>query len=208
MTCDEIREISSGWLDGEAGADERRAAEEHLASCGACRDFVRRMGIVGAGVERMEGRVPRDFRETLFARMEREGLLPRRRSLFAYSIRWAAVPLAAAAALALFVLTSRDAGEKAPVQAARRLAAESVAPQGPGGERQGVARRSAEPPVAGSGTGTGGTAAAVARAGSELTPEEREIVAYLEVLEDPAALDEPSGIDDLELVEPGGGGRG
>ena len=44
----------------------------------------------------------------LFARLEKEDLLSKRRSIFVYSLRWAAVPLAAAAALALFLLPSRE----------------------------------------------------------------------------------------------------
>jgi anti-sigma factor RsiW len=205
MKCDEIREILSSYVDGEARGDEGRAAEEHLAACGACRDFVQRMSVVGAGVEKVEGVVPRDFRETLFARMERDGLLPRRRSLYAYSIRWAAVPLAAAAALALFVLTSRDAGIKEPAPSAQRTPAAEV---GAPGVREGIAQKGAEAPVPGAGTGTGGTSVADARTGAGLTPEEREIVAHLDVLEDPAAMDEPSEIDDLEIDEPDGRSRG
>src|SRR5512141_274096 len=100
MKCGEIKEILSGYVDGESRGDEGRLVEEHLAACAGCRDLARRMRIVGAGVEKAEGAVPPDFRETLFARMEREGLLSRRRSLFVYSIRWAAVPMAAAAVLA------------------------------------------------------------------------------------------------------------
>lgn len=207
MECNEIIEILNIYVDGEARGDERRAAEEHLAACDACRDLVRRMRVVGVGVEKVEGVVPRDFRETVFARMEREGLLPRRRSLFAYSIRWAAVPLAAAAALALFVLTSRDAGIKRPAPSVQRQTASEVgAPGARDAERKGVAGRSAEAPMPGA--GAGGTAVADARAGADLTPEERDIVAHLDVLEDPAVLDEPTDIDDLEIVEPNGGKRG
>lgn len=210
MECNEIIEILNIYVDGEARGDERRAAEEHLAACDACRDLVRRMRVVGVGVEKVEGVVPRDFRETVFARMEREGLLPRRRSLFAYSIRWAAVPLAAAAALALVVLTSRDAGINGPAPSAQRPPSAEVGAPGAkdARERQGVARRAPEAPMRAAGGGTGGKAVADARAEADLTPEEREIVAYLDVLEDPSALDEPSEIDDLEIVEPNGGKRG
>ncbi|MGE5664526.1 MAG: zf-HC2 domain-containing protein [Deltaproteobacteria bacterium] len=205
MGCNEIRELLSSYADGEARGDEGRAAEEHLAACGACRDLVRRMRAVGTGVERTEGHVPHDFRETLFARMEREDLLPRRRSLFAYSIRWAAVPLAAAAALALFVLTSRDAGIKGPAPSAQLSPAPDV---GAPGAREDVARRGAEAPIPGNGTGTGGTSVADARNGAGLTAEEREIVAHLDLLEDPAVVDEPSEIDDLEFDESDGRSRG
>ncbi len=201
MKCGEIKEILGGYVDGEARGDEGRLVEEHLAACAGCRDLARRMRIVGAGIEKAKGVVPPDFRETLFTRMEREGLLSRRRSLFVYSIRWAAVPVAAAAVLALFLLTSRESGIKGPVPSAQPpLATDGQAPR--------VAQRAPEAPMPAAGTGTGGKAAADSRAGVDLTPEEREIVAHLEVLEDPAALDEPSEIDELEIVEPAGRRKG
>src|SRR5471030_822583 len=37
MSCDQCRERVSAGLDGEASADERAAADAHLAGCGACR---------------------------------------------------------------------------------------------------------------------------------------------------------------------------
>lgn len=201
MKCEEIREILSGYVDGEARGDEGRLVEEHLAACAGCRDLARRMRIVGAGIEKTEGVVPPDFRETLFARMEREGLLSRRRSLFVYSFRWAAVPVAAAAVLALFFLTSRDSGIKGPVPSAQpQTATEGQAPR--------VAQRAPEARMPATGTGTGGNGAPDSRAATDLTPEDREIVAYLEVLEDPAALDEPSEIDELDIVEPAGRSKG
>ena len=95
MKCDEIKEILSGYVDGEARGDEARLAEEHLAACPACRDLVRRMKVVGAGVGRTEAAVPPGFRDAVFDRMEREGLLPRRRGVFAFPIRWVAIPVAA-----------------------------------------------------------------------------------------------------------------
>lgn len=207
MKCEEIKEILSGYVDGEARGDEGRRVEEHLAACAACRDLVRRMRIVGAGIERIEGAVPPDFRETLFARMEREGLLSRRRSLFVYSIRWAAVPVAAAAGLALFLLTSREPGVKGPVPSAHPPTATDARVQ-PAQESPQVARRAPEARMPAAGTGAGGKTETDSRGGAELTPEEREIVAYLEVLEDPASLDEPSDVDELEIVEPAGRRKG
>jgi len=204
MKCEEIKEILSSYVDGEARSDERLLVEEHLAACAGCRGLARRMRIVAAGIEKTEGVVPPDFRETLFARMEREGLLPRRRSLFAYSIRWAAVPLAAAAVLALFVLTSRDTGRLGPPPAAEPPQAMNGraprAPEAQEGPRVAQPVPDARMPAA----GAGGRAEAVAdsRAGADLTPEERDIVAHLDILEDPSALDEPSEVDELEIVEP------
>lgn len=39
MTCAECREALSARLDGEDAADERRAVDQHLASCAQCRGF-------------------------------------------------------------------------------------------------------------------------------------------------------------------------
>ncbi len=228
MKCEEIKEILSGYVDGEASADEARRVEEHVASCTACGDLVRRMRRLGQEIERTETAVPSGFRDALFSRMEREGLLPRRRSLFAYSVRWAAVPLAAAAALALFVLTSREAGKVGPelASAPRSAATGSQAsspgapePAAPAGKQASQAQDAREtrvaaferPPAAAPAAGVGtnaGRAAADLRAAGDLSPEDREIVAYLDVLEDSSAMDEPSGIDELEIVEPPGGTKG
>src|SRR5512134_2402073 len=110
MECREWRERISASVDGEVSPEEARLVEGHLEACPECRALERKMRSVGIGVARTEGVVPPDFREKLFARMEAEDLLPRRRSLFVFSLRWAAIPAAAAAALALFMLTSADKG--------------------------------------------------------------------------------------------------
>ncbi len=213
MKCEEIKEILSCYADGEAPGEERRVAEEHLASCAACRDLVRRMRVVGAGVGRSEAAVPPGFRDAVFARMEREGLLPGRRRLGAFPIRWLAIPAAAAAALALFVLMPRETGKVGPTVSTRPpTAATERAPQAP--ER--LAGRAGE---AGSAKGAE-EATRVARqapeavappagaAAAALTPEDRDIVAHLEVLEDPAAFEEPSEVDELEIVEPAARSKG
>jgi anti-sigma factor RsiW len=163
MECRQIREIISAYVDGEASPEEARQAEEHFGRCPECRVAENRMRALGVAVVRTEGAVPSDFRETLFARMEREDLLSKRRSIFVFSLRWAAVPLAAAAALALFVLSSRDVPRDLSPTAMR-------------------------PP------GLAGTA-------GELSPEDREIVAYLEILEDSDMLDE-TGIEEMEIFAP------
>ena len=201
MKCEEIKEILSGYVDGEARGDEARLVEEHLAACAGCRDLARRMRLVGAVMEKAEGAVPPDFRETLFARMEREGLLSRRRSLFAYSIRWAAIPAAAAAVLALFLLTSRESAIKVPVPSAQGPTAMEGRSRD-AQERPRVAQRAPEERMPAAVGAKSENAIVDSRAGAELTPVEREIVANLDAFEDPAALDEPSEIDELEIVEP------
>ncbi len=209
---------------GESSAVARASAADIRAApaagvSGACRDLVRRMRIVGAGVGRTGAAVPSGFRETVFDRMEREGLLPRRSRLFAFPVRWVAIPVAAAAVLALFVLMPREAGKVGPVVSMKPpTAANERAPQAPGaperlarpageagpvkGAEEGprVARQAPEavsPPGGAAATAAGGASATAA-----LTPEDRDIVAHLEVLEDSAAFEEPSEVDELEIVEP------
>ena len=163
MECKDIREMISAYVDGEAVAEEARMVEEHIGQCGTCRRAEKRMRALGVAAARMEGAVPPDFRENLFARMEKEELLPKRRSIFVFSVRWAAVPLAAAAALAFYVLSSRDVP--------RDFSPTAVSP----------------PPVA--------------AVGGELSPEEREIVANLEILEDPDLFRETE-IEEWEILLP------
>ena len=98
MKCLEWKEKISGYIDGEITSDDARQVEIHLDDCGHCRQLERRMRAMGNGVGLVENPVSPEFREKLFERLEKEDLLPRRRSLFAFSIRWAAIPLAAAVA--------------------------------------------------------------------------------------------------------------
>lgn len=187
MDCRDWKERISAKVDGELPPEEVRQVDAHLEECAECRALVRKMRAVGIGVARTEGVVPADFREKLFARMEAEELLPRRRSLFVFSLRWAAVPIAAAAALALFLLSPAEKGKHA------------VSPQGP-------VPKVAQPAPA---TGPGESASpATARTGGEqLTPEEREIIANLDILEDASDFDSP-GDDEMELFAPTNRSRG
>jgi anti-sigma factor RsiW len=169
MECREIREIISAYVDGEALPEEARRVEEHLGGCAECRTAEKRMRGVGVALARTEGAVPPDFRENLFARLEKEDLLPKRRSIFVYSLRWAAVPLAAAAALTLFLLSSRE-----PV---RNLSPTAMRPP------------------------------QISATGEQLSPEDREIVANLEVLEDLDLFDEPE-IEEMEIFIPSSQQRG
>lgn len=200
MECRELREIISLSLDGEASPEEARLVLNHIEGCAGCRAFERKMRAIGTGVSKTEGAVPPDFREKLFARMEAEDLLPRRRSLFAFSIRWAAVPLAAAAALVLFLVSSPEKGNDA-VSTQERLPA--VARTGPAAETM----QPSSPPLSGSPGSTLADdprreTASAARAGAELTPEERDIIAHLDILEDPSALDAPGDVDEMDIFEP------
>ncbi len=214
MECRDIREIISAYVDGEASPEEARQAREHLERCGGCRSAEAGMRAVGVAVARTEGSVSPGFRDHLFARMEKEDLLPKRRSIFVFSLRWAAVPLAAAAALVFYVMSSREIPRKFP---ATDLGPPQVARE--------MADRQKDPSVSGPPSGAPSSAyrapavsppdAAVREerqtqvAGMEekLSPEDREIVANLEVLEDPDLFDEPQ-IDEWEIFIPSRKGQG
>jgi len=175
MGCRDIRETISACVDGEASPREAASVREHLATCERCRVLERQMRAVGAGVRQLRGKVPDRFREEIFARLESEGVLPSRKMLFPAAWRWAAVPLAAAAALGFFLLTSRDAvrGPDSPGPATARV--ESSAPPSP--------------------TPQGNAAA--------LSTEDREMIALLDLLEDPGALDANGDAEGMELLAPG-----
>ena len=175
MGCRDIRESISACVDGEASPGEAASVREHLASCERCRALERQMRAVGAGVRQVRGSVPDRFREEVFARLESEGALPKRKKSFPAAWRWAAVPLAAAAGLGLFLLTSREA-VRGPV------------PQDPATARiETSARRAPSLP---------GNAAA-------LSAEDREMLALLDILEDPADLDANDDAEGMDLLAPG-----
>lgn len=195
MECGPLAELLSAYVDGESSAEESRRVEEHLRTCDGCARAERRMRALGAATARTETPVSPDFRDRLFARMEGEGLLRKRRSIFALSLRWAALPLSAAAAFGLFLLTSREVPRGPGIPAAP-----------PGAVEQRPPIASPTPRDLARPEGPAGEARAVA--GEELSAEDREIVAYLEVLEDPQAFEEPGEIDELEIFLAPGGARG
>src|SRR5512141_2397479 len=189
MECRDIRETISACVDGEASPEEAASVREHLASCERCRVLERQMRALGAGVRQVRGRVPDRFREEVFARLESEGALPPRKKMFSVSWRWAAVPLAAAAGLGLFLLTSREA------------------PRGPGPPGPATARVESSGPYAPSPQGNA----------PALSSEDREVVALLDVLEDPDDLNADDEAEGMDWLAPGGyvdapnpprGGRG
>jgi Putative zinc-finger len=167
MGCRDIRETISACVDGEASPEEAALVREHLASCEGCRVLERQMRAVGAGVRQVRGKVPDRFREEVFARLESEGALPPRKKIFSVSWRWAEVPLAAAAALGFFLLTSGD----------------------------GIRERATP------GTTTARMESPVSSA--PLTTEDREMIALLDLLEDPADFDANDDAEGMELLTPG-----
>jgi anti-sigma factor RsiW len=167
MGCRDIRETISACVDGEASPEEAASVREHLASCERCRVLERQMRAVGAGVRQVRGSVPDRFREGVFARLESEGALPKRKKVFPAAWRWAAVPLAAAAGLGLFLLTPGD----------------------------GILERATPP------TTTARIESPVSSA--PLTTEDREMIALLDLLEDPADLDANGDAEAMDLLAPG-----
>jgi len=193
MGCRDIRETISACVDGEASPEEAASVREHLASCERCRVLERQMRAVGAGVRQVRGSVPDRFREAVFARLESEGALPKRKKVFPAAWRWAAVPLAAAAGLGLFLLTSREV-VRAPVpQAPVTSRGETSAPVAPvpGSPVPVPAVSPAVPPPS-----TQGNTVA-------LSTEDREMIALLDILEDPAAFDANDDAEGMELLAPG-----
>lgn len=175
MECRDIRESISACVDGEASPGEAASVREHLASCERCRVLERQMRAVGAGVRQVRGSVPDRFREEVFARLESEGSLPKRKKVVPAAWRWVAVPLAAAAGLGLFLLTSREV-------------VRGPAPPGPA-----VARVGTSSPEVPSPPGNG----------SELSAEDREMLAMLDLLEDPVAFDSNDDAVGVDLLAPG-----
>ena len=175
MGCRDIRESISACVDGEASPEEAAAVREHLASCERCRVLERQMRAVGAGVRQVWGPVPDRFREEVFARLESEGVLPKRKKVVSAAWRWVAVPLAAAAGLGLFLLTSRE-GIREPV------------PSGPATARVGISAPHAPSPEGN---------------GSALSAEDREMLAMLDLLEDLDAFDANDDAEGMDLLAPG-----
>ncbi len=217
MECREYREMLSAYVDGEASPDDARRVALHLEECARCRADERKMRALGVGVARIEGDVPPDFREKLFARLEREELVPKRRSLFFFSLRWAAIPLAVAAAVGLVLLTTRERGPgkmpptAVPPQVSQRAPAsggrDTGLPPSPG-VRRGTVPPAGETPggaddkmIAAQERGPQkGTAAA--RGPGEISAEDREVIAHLDFLEDPAALEDVRDFDEVEMFAP------
>ena len=181
MGCRDIRETISAFVDGEASPEEAASVREHLASCERCRALERQMRAVGAGIRQVRGSVPDGFREAVFARLDAEGALPPRRKAFPVAWRWAAVPLAAAAGLGLFLLISREA-DRGPV------------PPGPATARVETSAPVAPVPV--SPVPPQGNAVA-------LSIEDREMLALLDILEDPSAFDANGDAAGMDLLAPG-----
>lgn len=193
MECLELRERISAWIDGEASGEEAARVEAHLASCASCRVSADRMRLLSPALDRVRTAPPATLRRDLFARLEADGLLAPRRKRFGVPLRWAAVPLAAAAGLALFVLSSREAADLSPAHRGPAAQVASKEPQVPSSRE----RAREEPAAPSPEEGASRPSPAPVRS---LPPEDREIVAYLDVLEQPSTFEDGAPAFDDMLV--------
>lgn len=223
MECRENKELISAYVDGEASPEDSRRIAKHMEECAQCRADERMMRSLGVGVARIEADVPPEFRENLFARLEKEELVPKRRSLFVFSLRWAAIPLAVAAAVGLVMLTTRDRGPMrmpptAVPQVAQRTPAsgggEAGLPTAPGARRSAVPSAGVtsggadDKTIAAQERGTQKKETASARGPGAISAEDREVIAHLDFLEDPAALEDVGDFDEMEMFAPSGNRKG
>ncbi len=77
MSCNRIETDGMRYLDGEMSAAERAAFEEHLSSCGECRQSMTELGSVERLTGMMKIRDPQDdfwegYWKKLFRRLERK----------------------------------------------------------------------------------------------------------------------------------------
>lgn len=75
-SCEEIRELMSGYLDNELDADQTARLETHLAQCPSCRDELEDMTLVVTAASTLTVDQPPedvwdDFLGNVYARMER-----------------------------------------------------------------------------------------------------------------------------------------
>ncbi len=180
-----MKERISAWIDGELPPAEAETLHAHVEGCDACRALAARMRALGTAVERIEAETSGDFREALFARLEKEEVLPKRRSLFFFSWRWLAVPAAAAAVAWLLSVQGTPPGPGAPTATAPRVTARTAPQPEAAGARARGAGTAEEPPRAPAGTAerSGGSGAVRARlpeggsAAAALSAEDRDILA-------------------------------
>jgi hypothetical protein len=206
MNCEDYRQIVSARIDGHASGREVEALDAHLRECVPCSEADRALRALHAGFASSDPAPSPAFRAALFERLETEGLLPERKGrLISFPfLRWAAVPLAAAAGFALFLMVGRESApvrsadsSPAPRVASREAPAQPVAAGNPasGSPAAVAAVPKGRPSTAASGPGS---VAAASGGHPPLSAEEAEIVANIDLFDDPAALDAAlSDIDDL-----------
>jgi hypothetical protein len=109
MRCDELAELTIDYVNGALGAEARRAADEHLATCPDCRAEIDALSRVWGALGRLPDAAPSEdlgarFRRTLDARRELRDPRAARAS------SWLARPAIQAVAAALILLVGIAAG--------------------------------------------------------------------------------------------------
>ncbi len=207
MACRGFREKISAFVDGETSAQESVLVTEHLASCARCRELERGMRALGEGVRQVRRDPSEGFRDAVFARLEAEGALTSEKRAPAFPWRWAAVPLAAAAAVGFFLLARDVARQPSPTGPATARV-ETPAASGPAGSESAPsasvsARREPAPSPSGSAGGSRVPARRDGGAAASLSPEDREMIALLDILEDPASFETNGDAEGMDLLFPG-----
>ena len=84
MTCEEVRELLSSYIDGELTSDTQRVVEEHVASCDSCKTELAGLRLTIQLVRSLEEvEVPEGFRAGLMAKVRAEATA-RQAGLFAH----------------------------------------------------------------------------------------------------------------------------
>ena len=76
MSCEEMRPLITGYIDGELSPDQRAKLEEHLADCEDCRREMEQMTRLTEELAKMEFREPTDdelerYWRCIYNRLER-----------------------------------------------------------------------------------------------------------------------------------------
>lgn len=74
LTCNEVREQLSAWLDRELGVAARAALQAHVDRCPACREELRQLTLLDVALGNLAAPVPSGLAEKVLARLQ-----PRRR---------------------------------------------------------------------------------------------------------------------------------
>lgn len=217
MDCRELRETISAFVDGETTPGESAQVREHLVSCPRCRVLEARMRALGDGILQLHAELPKCSREAVFARLEAKGAIPPKNNASTWSWRWAAVPLAVAAAFGLFLLASRESVRvrTAPGPKAARVETPASGPQVPDPGRGGHPPRTDGTPHPGTPSAPRDVPGVAPHKTAQpsvpspaLTPDEKEMVALLDVLSDPVLFEAGEDAEDLDLLDmPGHNGR-
>jgi len=103
--CRKIRELLSGFLDGELNEAEQKLVEDHLIECPLCQKHLARLQDLDQIIKEIEVERPsHDFHLRLARRLKQEYDLRRPRPYLPFLNRL--IPLAAAAAVIIIILLS------------------------------------------------------------------------------------------------------